>query len=216
MPAKSAWVTDAEFMMGVAWDAFERGHDDRQHQLQSLLFFALALERLLKGVLHEVNPLYVYEKLEFEHSLKTHYAGRVVEPKNLGGKDTTSKTCSLTSAAQRARHLSPSVAASLPRITRVANVRNELCHGSLATINDAQLSSVWGDAFEVSYAVAAELGVQPKDPESAEVGEGSERAREAGTQRPHEGEAKCAGREGRARVQVYRAAEGREAHGPRR
>lgn len=58
--------------------------------VQAILNFSIGMERLLKGVLYEINPTYVMVKPEFDHSVATLYGKSVLD--NDGSRSMISKS----------------------------------------------------------------------------------------------------------------------------
>ena len=97
------YMRDAVFLLGIAESARERG-EDRALLVEAVLFLALGIDRMIKARLSLVNPLYVYEKQDFSHTMVAHYSEQVLSdaPTKVLAKEPDKGLCSLGSGAHRA------------------------------------------------------------------------------------------------------------------
>jgi hypothetical protein len=156
----NCWLRDAIELFGIA--EARRG-SDRNQLLQCALFTALGIERLLKALLYRVNPLYVYQKQDFAHTLPVHYPAHVQpsgQRHKILAENPDENVVSMRTAAHRARVVSKAVSDHFSTIHNLIDVRDRICHCDLLTITDERLSVIVGrDAWQLVFALAAELGI---------------------------------------------------------
>lgn len=93
----------------------------------ALLLSSIGLEKILKGILHEVNPIYVFPKPTFEESSQALYGQLFVDKKDLNNL-TRVDTISFTTAIQRSKIFSKTVASHFSLLYKLANTRNLIAH----------------------------------------------------------------------------------------
>jgi len=71
------YMRDAGEFLRRAARLFEPDVRD-QMLVDALWLTALGLERVLKGILHDINPIYVFKNQDFKHSVQTLYSRRIL------------------------------------------------------------------------------------------------------------------------------------------
>ncbi|MEY4511271.1 MAG: hypothetical protein RLZZ450_3393 [Pseudomonadota bacterium] len=164
---ESFHVRDAGILFGIGQSAIDRG-DDRALLIEAALFSALGVDRLLKGVLHKLNPHYAYafDKLDFDQALAAHHPERVIsghKGKLPPAHESTGSLCGMQAAAHRAAAISNTVRERLSTVLNLATIRDAIAHRNLAELTDERLRSALADVYALVFYLAEELDVSLYD-----------------------------------------------------
>lgn len=106
---------------------------DNDAILASLLA-SLGIEKILKGILWEINPIYIFAKTTFEESSEALYSGLYVEEKK--SKDIIDPdTITFKTAIQRSKFFSKTVTSHFSLLYKLANIRNKIAH-NICSLSD--------------------------------------------------------------------------------
>jgi hypothetical protein len=129
----------------------------------STLLYALGIERVLKGILYEVNPVYVFKEPAFKHTVTALYQHRIV---GTGGKspelakDPNHDVLSYREALSRAAVLSSVAQGNLATLHRIARARDIIAHCPLSPLtHDEMWRLTYLDAPHVVSAFESELAL---------------------------------------------------------
>jgi hypothetical protein len=106
--------------------------------IQAALNFAIGMERLLKGILYEVNPTYILISPEFDHSLAVLYKNRIIKNEDnktvlvskpaadvITFKNSLLRCSAISSAAQKNKN----------RLFGLSNARDIIAHNDLEQLD---------------------------------------------------------------------------------
>lgn len=100
----------------------------------ALLLSSIGFEKILKGILFNVNPLFICPKPKFEESSEALYSDLFVDQKE--SKHLTDlETISFTTAIQRAKVFSKTVLSHVGLLYKLADTRNTIAHNICAIID---------------------------------------------------------------------------------
>jgi hypothetical protein len=134
--------------------------------LQAALALAVGIEKLLKALLHEINPTYVFKKPEFENTVAIQYPSTLVPEaaKEFAAKKLHHDVISLRNAVQRAKAVSPSTLRHVNLIHSLADIRDLIVHGIQAEGDVERARSL---AQRYMYVLvrdfAEEMGLRPTE-----------------------------------------------------
>ncbi len=103
--------------------------------IQAILNFAIGMERVLKGILYDLNPTYVLVSPEFRHSLRVLYGQRIVDGadnKTILAKTPQADVITFRNSLLRAAAVSESAQKNKNRLFGLSNLRDVLAHHDLA------------------------------------------------------------------------------------
>ncbi len=129
---------------GVLIRAAQRQHigSDGDTLVPPILLYALGIERVLKGVLHAVNPVYVYKEASFAHSITALYSHRILEgsakSKELAASP-NHDTITFREALRRVALLSGVARHNSATLYRIASVRDTIAHCRLSDLDLGEL-----------------------------------------------------------------------------
>ena len=127
------------------------------------MLYALGVERILKGVLHDVNPVYVYKDPAFKHTVTALYAQRIIGSGKTSpevAKQPNHDVLTFREALHRSAVISPTVQSNLATLHRIAAARDVIAHCRLSQLppGDAMRIALL-DAPHVVGAFELELGL---------------------------------------------------------
>lgn len=106
--------------------------------IQGALNFAIGVERLLKGILFDINPIYILTIPEFQNSLKIFYKNKiVVEEKNSEDikKSPKSEVITFRNSLLRAAKVSPATQKNKNKLFELSHTRDILVHQELSILD---------------------------------------------------------------------------------
>jgi hypothetical protein len=135
-----------------------------------ILFFAFGAERFFKSILHDINPVFVLEKQDFENAIAILYVERMNEEmKSKHEKDTArgktnSHMLTFSSAMTAAANFSPVVLRNQSTFRHLADLRNKIAHRRLSelSVDDAERFCLM-TFFKLVSSICVELHVPPSD-----------------------------------------------------
>lgn len=129
----NSFFFDATSFISKANELIKPKMDDNEAIL-ALLLSAIGFEKILKGILYEVNPLFICPKPSFEESSEALYSNLFVEQKQT--KDITDlETISFNTAIQRAKVFSKTVLSHISLLYKLVNTRNVIAHNICVKID---------------------------------------------------------------------------------
>lgn len=138
--AENEYLHDA----GVLIRAAQRQHigSDGDTIVPPILLYALGIERILKGVLHALNPLYVYKDASFAHSVTALYSDRLLDGAQKSKELATNPnhdTITFREALRRVALLSSVARHNSAALYRIASVRDTIAHCLLSELDLGEL-----------------------------------------------------------------------------
>lgn len=106
--------------------------------IQAGLNFAVGMERLLKGILYEVNPTYILVSPEFNHSLKVLYENKIVgnaDNKSILAKTPMADVITFRNSLLRGSAVSRAAQRNKNRLFGLSNLRDIIAHHDLALLD---------------------------------------------------------------------------------
>ena len=130
------------------------------------LFFNLALgcERLLKGILYDINPVYILTEPDFKHSIQTIYKNRIIT-EALGSKDLVNNpndhVITFTNSLLRAQIVSKSVYNHKNVLFTISNYRDIIAHCELNLLEQGKMKEILQrDFYTMMKSFANELNIK--------------------------------------------------------
>ena len=102
--------------------------------IQATLNFAIGMERLLKGILYNINPTYILVTPEFNHSMQVLYKNKIIknkETKSLLAKTPIADVITFRNSLLRSASISPAALKNKNRLFALSNLRDVIAHHDL-------------------------------------------------------------------------------------
>ena len=102
--------------------------------LQAVLNFAVGIERLLKGILFNINPTYILVSPEFNHSMQVLYKSKIIkstETKAIFAKAPVANVITFRNSLLRATAVSQAALKNKNRLFGLSNLRDIVAHHDL-------------------------------------------------------------------------------------
>lgn len=130
---------------------------------ESILYFALGIEKLLKGILYDINPLFIYEKIDFENIAGVLYRSRMTV--GLGNAfDSNDKSQKISrhvhtgmTSLHRAKHFSQTALENFQTIKKLFEMRGIVAHAVYPDLKKNSLEFVQKTFYPLVHAFAKEL-----------------------------------------------------------
>ncbi|MGR9100197.1 MAG: hypothetical protein ACU826_06485 [Gammaproteobacteria bacterium] len=106
--------------------------------IQATLNFAIGMERLLKGILFDINPTYILLSPEFKHSLKVLYEKKVIncdDSKSVLEMAPTTEVITFRNSLLRATAVSYAAQKNKNRLFGLSNIRDIIVHNNIELID---------------------------------------------------------------------------------
>ena len=95
------------------------------------IYYAFGMEKLLKAIIHDVNPVFLLESAGFENAVCAVYEKRMTEKtKKKVDKDVNRSLIPFQASMIRAAKFSQAVEDNFGRLTKLADIRGALAHRS--------------------------------------------------------------------------------------
>ncbi len=107
---------------------------DNDDVLQAVLNFAVGIERLLKGILFNINPTYILVSPEFNHSMQVLYKSKIIkstETKAIFAKAPVANVITFRNSLLRATAVSQAALKNKNRLFGLSNLRDIVAHHDL-------------------------------------------------------------------------------------
>lgn len=118
--------------------------------LQPVLFFAIGVESLLKGILYDVNKLLVYESVSIFKAALHIYANNEADEKT--------KSLSLEKSFECASYFSEKTKNNKTTISNLGKTRNTIVHGLVSDLEKSNLESILNNFKRVISEYQNEIG----------------------------------------------------------
>ncbi|MFA9193461.1 hypothetical protein AAGV33_03515 [Flavobacterium sp. FBOR7N2.3] len=106
---------------------------------------ALGCERLLKGILYDINPTYILIEPDFKHSLKTLYSHKIIS-EAMASKELATKpnpdVISFNNSLLKAQHISNTVASHKNILFAISRARDIIAHCELNLLEKNKIKEV--------------------------------------------------------------------------
>jgi len=137
-----------------------------QDVVEAILFLALGMERVLKGVLFKINPAYVYKISEFKNTAPILYPHLMVS-KSDGKELANSPDCDVLSFRQslsRARFFSTASAKHMSLLFSLSNFRDIIAHNLISGLDQSKAQKLpLRDLYPLLSDFQQELNVKPEE-----------------------------------------------------
>ncbi len=162
---KNDYIEDAKYFLKQSSNQIKR-NIEQENLIQIVLNFALGVERILKGILYEVNPLYVLIAPEFKNSLPLIYSDKIIyEPKDdhVIKQKTDGDVLTFKNSLIRAQVISKVVLENKSTLYNLMNFRDVIAHCNLNTLDsDKMRILIYRDYYPLVRSFCDELQV-PKN-----------------------------------------------------
>ncbi len=102
--------------------------------IQAILNFAIGMERLLKGILFDINPTYILISPEFNHSMQVLYKNKIIKSKNaksILAKAPVADVITFRNSLLRTTSISNATLKNKNRLFGLSNLRDLIAHHDL-------------------------------------------------------------------------------------
>lgn len=131
--------------------------------IEGILFFALGMERILKGLLYEINPIYILKNQEFKHSAPSLYKSKMLENTGHNSEISTKPDGDVLTfklSLSRVKVFSRSAHANSSLLYTLSNYRDIIVHRPLSELNIKKLTKLLQkELFRVVESFSSEIGV---------------------------------------------------------
>jgi hypothetical protein len=135
--------------------------------IEGVLYFALGMERVLKGLLYDINPIYILKNQEFKHSAPSLYKSKMLE--NIGQNSEISTkpdgdVLTFKLSLSRVKVFSKSAYKNSSLLFTLSNYRDVIVHRPLSELNIEKLSKLLQrELFPVVENFSKEIGLTEED-----------------------------------------------------
>ena len=135
----------------------------KKNAVESILFFALGMERVLKGILYDLNPIYVYNDQDFKNTVSIIYKDRL-EDNYRSNKEILKKpnadVLSFKLALLRAKSISKTTNENTSLLFSLSNYRDIIAHATLSNLDfNKVVKMLLRDFFPLLKEYSAELKI---------------------------------------------------------
>lgn len=134
---------------------------------QSVLNFAIGMERLLKGIIFNINPTYILLNPDFNHSLKILYKDKIVNIKDrdsILASSPTADVITFRNSLLRAAEVSRATQKNKNRLFGLSNFRDIIVHNNLELIDEVKARLlIQRDFYFTLLDFSDEIGISRKD-----------------------------------------------------
>lgn len=130
-------------MQRISKDIVNNSINSEQDILEKIMLFAIGIEKVLKGIIYDVNPVYILNKPEFNNSVLVSYSEKIKNPP----KDKTPidyDVIALTNTIFRAELFLHTVREHKNVLFKIKDVRDIIAHHHTKNIN-------WDDIKEILF-----------------------------------------------------------------
>ena len=107
------------------------------------LYYAIGLEKILKGFLYDINPTFIYKQSDFSNVVPIVYKDAIIDKKNKEIKDKPDEdTITLKIAIFRSKLFSTSVLAHSNMLFALSNYRDIIVHNTFDQLSNEKLEKV--------------------------------------------------------------------------
>lgn len=152
---------EASTLLCLASD-YMRANIKDSPSIESLLFFAIGVERMFKGILYEVNPIYVLKNQKFGNTVPVIYSSQIVSTFKLKEvqKVPDFDVLSYRTALSRARLFSETINNYATQLFYLADTRDKIAHGGMDLINMEKIQRTIHELFyPLIYGIATENSI---------------------------------------------------------
>lgn len=96
--------------------------------IQNTLFFAIGVEKLLKSILYDVNPLYILEQPDFKNSVHIEYSNEIKDKSELSSKKPDGDVIAYQASVLRSIVFSKTILDHKNTLMRLKNYRDIIVH----------------------------------------------------------------------------------------
>uniref|UniRef100_A0A7V3E8M4 Uncharacterized protein n=1 Tax=Ignavibacterium album TaxID=591197 RepID=A0A7V3E8M4_9BACT len=114
----------------------------------SFLLSAIGIEKILKGILYDINPIFVLKNPNFDVSSKAFYVNQFITQKNIPDL-ANYETISFSTAIQRAKLFSKTVSSNISLLKKIADTRNVIAHNISADVDRRFIRSFLLSEFKI-------------------------------------------------------------------
>ncbi|UGA39679.1 hypothetical protein JOS77_09660 [Chromobacterium haemolyticum] len=155
------YLSDAQRLIGMAGKGISEGMDDKE-VIAATTFFSLGVERLLKFILADVNPVFVLSNGDFKNAAPCLYKHRFVndDQHSVTSSKPDHEVVSYRVALQRALLFSAGVKENSQLLYSLANHRDILAHRPLSELDIPKAKRLLAkDAFKLLNDICSERSI---------------------------------------------------------
>ncbi len=159
----NSYITDSKIFFRSAARAIS--HEmDKGALIMATMSFALAMERVLKGMLHDVNPLYVLINPAFKNSLPVLYKSHVINSTREVSDSPDGDVITFRNSLLRAEVISTWVHENKSLFFFLSESRDIIAHNNLSNLDLEKISTLLKkDFYSIATYVANEHGIHIRD-----------------------------------------------------
>ncbi|MDE7074635.1 MAG: hypothetical protein K2O69_06255 [Odoribacter sp.] len=105
--------------------------------IENTLLFAVGTEKLLKGLIYKINPIYIMESPDYKYSVQCHYADKIINKEGL--QKPKVEVIALESSILRASNFSEAVYKHKNTLMKLKNARDIIMHRLCNELNITEL-----------------------------------------------------------------------------
>lgn len=132
--------------------------------IQLTLNFALGVERLLKGILYDVNPTFILIEPGFRHSIQSLYSHKIIEESKSSGElaaNPNNDVITYRNSLLRAQHISKACFDHKNLLFSISNARDIIVHHELKNLDITKLREILQrDFYPFLKSVSSDLGIK--------------------------------------------------------
>ncbi|TWR27145.1 hypothetical protein FPZ42_08930 [Mucilaginibacter achroorhodeus] len=129
---------------------------DDDNIIENALFFAIGIEKLLKGIIYDVNPLYILESPDFKNSVPLYY-GSLINDKTEITKSPNGDVIAFHSSVLRAATFSKAILDNKNTLMKLKNARDIIVHHNYKNLEIEELKILLErDFYPLLSAISAE------------------------------------------------------------
>ena len=159
----NTYLSDSRKFFKLVSIGIQKNLDDFQ-VIQLTLNFALGLERLLKGILYDVNPIYILIEPDFKHSLQCLYKEKIIAESKTSKELATNPNedvITFRNSLLRAQHISKVCYDNKNLLFNISNARDIIVHHELNRLDINSLKEILQrDFYPFLKEISTELSIK--------------------------------------------------------
>ncbi|MCH8823028.1 MAG: hypothetical protein IH984_05915 [Planctomycetes bacterium] len=161
----NAFFTDATYNLNRAAALLDQKMDNDQVE-DATMQFAFGIERIFKGIIHDVNPLLLLESAKIENAISVLYRDKMIPKhrekadKEARSKRINSRLLSFQGSMLRAAKFSNTTELNIGLLTKLSHYRGIIAHRKIAEFDHSYVKSLILRVFHpIVTSFAAEIGL---------------------------------------------------------
>lgn len=137
---------------------------DKGELIQATMSFAFGMERVLKGILYDINPIYVLMNPDFNNSLKVFYSDKVIHENGELKKNVDADVITYRKSLLRAENVSGFVHENKTLLFYLSECRDIIAHNELSYLDMDKVNLlVKRDFYPIIESVCQYFGLNIRD-----------------------------------------------------